>query len=92
MYEASEAALCTLQYTQGRVETCPGAPCPFWEAFGSADGGACVFERVEFEIARRPDVGRLLLELRTSLDAPAHEPGERTLFHRLRNGDRARRD
>lgn len=90
MADAPEAKLCTLQYAQGRVETCPEAACPFWEVFRNASGGACAFERVDFEIAQRPDVARLLLELRTSLDAPRADPGERRLFHRLRSGGRSR--
>jgi hypothetical protein len=44
---ATEAGvLCRLQYAEGRIETCPGPGCPFWEGGGGALPGRCMIERL----------------------------------------------
>ena len=55
--------LCTIELiAAGHADRCPGADCAFWQ-----DG--CVLARVEHELDARPEVARLLLELRHELEA-----------------------
>ena len=55
--------LCTIELVaEGHAERCPGEACAFWQ-----DG--CVLGRVESELAGRPEVAALLLELRRELEA-----------------------
>ncbi len=54
--------LCTLELVaEGHAERCPGAECSFWE-----DG--CLMARVEDQLAGRPELAALLLDLRRRLD------------------------
>jgi hypothetical protein len=57
------STLCDLHLARGDREECPGTDCAFWE-----DGG-CVFERVKFEFAARPDVAGWLLGIRRELES-----------------------
>ncbi len=54
--------LCTIEMiADGHAERCTGERCAFWQ-----DG--CVLARVESELAGRPEVAGLLLELRRELE------------------------
>jgi hypothetical protein len=55
---------CGLEALLGREAPCPGDPCPFWRA---EDG--CVFDKAGPELAGRPDVASLLLDVRNRLAA-----------------------
>ena len=75
-----EQRLCKLQYEVGRVETCPGARCPFWEST------SCVVDGVD--VAGRSDLAEWLLRIRTSLDRARMHDDEREarrLFYRVLN-------
>ena len=72
--------LCTLQYTVGRVEPCPGAACPFWEG----EQGACVLAPVRPELDGRPALAQHLLGLRRELEGASARSGW-PLFYRLLN-------
>ncbi len=64
---ASEQPLtCRLQSALGRVETCPGAACAFWDR-DTRLGGHCAID--ELDLAGRPDLAEWLLRLRTQFDA-----------------------
>ena len=79
---------CTLQYSVGRIEECPGAMCPFWDE----QSAACIFHPVEAELLRSPALAEHLLELRRELDRRRHDrPGEeqRSLFSLLLNEEPA---
>lgn len=55
--------LCTIELiAEGHAERCPGAECVFWE-----DG--CALARVETALDARPEVARILLDLRRELEA-----------------------
>jgi hypothetical protein len=55
--------LCTLELiAQGRAARCHGETCAFWER-------GCVLDRIEAELAWRPEVAQLLLDLRRALEA-----------------------
>jgi hypothetical protein len=56
-----EPILCQLQYAAGRVEDCPGEPCPFW-----ADA-RCVVAGLRADLDSNPDLAHLLLDLRSDL-------------------------
>jgi hypothetical protein len=58
---------CALEAATGRSVPCPEEACPFWEPGGAALPGACVLERVRVEVTGRPDLARLLLEVRERL-------------------------
>lgn len=79
--------LCRLQDAAGRVETCPGESCPFWDPAQ----GACIFVPLAADLSGRPDLAQYLLELRRTLDetpaSPADEGGK-ALFYRLRDRKR----
>lgn len=75
--------LCTIELiAEGRARRCPGEPCSFWER-------GCVLARIEAELAWRPEVAQLLLDLRRELEAghvvELHEA--RSRFARLLNED-----
>jgi hypothetical protein len=74
-----EPELCRLQDAVGRVETCPGSRCPFW------DDEACMFRAVGPDVFERPDVAQHLLELRTALqeEGPGSAGPARRLFYLL---------
>jgi hypothetical protein len=77
---AMEQRLCRLQYEVGRVETCPGAPCPFWES------GSCVVDGLD--VSGRLDLAAWLLRIRSSLDRARMREDEqeaRRLFYRVLN-------
>lgn len=55
--------LCTLALVaDGRAERCPGEECAFWER-------GCALTRIEYELEGRPEVARLLLDLRRELES-----------------------
>lgn len=55
--------LCTLELVaEGHAERCPGEGCAFWES-------GCALVRVETELSGRPEVARLLLDLRREIEA-----------------------
>jgi hypothetical protein len=61
--EAEHRPLCTIELiADGHASRCPGAACAFWDS-------GCVLSRVELELDSRPDVARLLLDLRFELEA-----------------------
>lgn len=86
---SAPARLCALQDAAGRVETCPGARCPFWEEGGAALEAGCGIERLALDLAR-PGLAQALLEERFVLDRARN--GEeaapvRSLFYRLSAAD-----
>jgi hypothetical protein len=55
--------LCTIALVaEGHAERCPGEECAFWEK-------GCALARVETQLEGRPDVARLLLDLRREIEA-----------------------
>ena len=75
--------LCTIELiAEGHAERCPGEACAFWDR-------GCVLARVEADLDGRPEVARLLLDLRRELDAGREvELAEaRTRFAHLLNED-----
>lgn len=55
--------LCTIELiADGHAQRCPGDECAFWEQ-------GCVLTRIEYELEGRPDVARLLVDLRRELEA-----------------------
>ena len=76
--------LCTIELiAEGHAERCPGEECGFWER-------GCVLSRAESEIAGRPEVAGLLLDLRRQLDAgrPVEiEAARRRFSHLLDEAD-----
>ena len=57
--------LCTIELIAGvEASRCPDGRCAFWER-------GCILERVESELEERPDVARLLLEVRLALESGA---------------------
>jgi hypothetical protein len=61
--EREHRPLCTIEMiAQGHAERCPGEACAFWER-------GCVLSRIEMELESRPEVVRLLLDLRGELEA-----------------------
>jgi hypothetical protein len=75
-----EQRLCRLQYEVGRVETCPGARCPFWQST------SCVVDGVD--VAGRSDLATWLLGIRGSLERAWMRDDDREarrLFYRALN-------
>jgi len=61
--ETGHRPLCTIELiAEGHASRCPGAGCAFWDS-------GCVLSRVELELDSRPEVARLLLDLRWELEA-----------------------
>jgi hypothetical protein len=61
--EQEHRRLCTIEMiAQGHAERCPGEACSFWER-------GCVLTRIELALENRPEVARLLLDLRGELEA-----------------------
>ena len=57
--------LCTIELIAGSEATrCPAERCAFWDR-------GCVLARVESELEARPDVARLLLDVRRALESAA---------------------
>jgi hypothetical protein len=55
--------LCTIELiAEGHADRCPGEECAFWDR-------GCVLTRIEAELDGRPEVARLLLDLRRELEA-----------------------
>lgn len=55
--------LCTIQLMAERhAERCTGADCAFWE-------NGCALARIEVELGGRPEVARLLLDLRREIES-----------------------
>ena len=55
--------LCTIELiAEGHAERCPGEACVFWEH-------GCALTRIEYELEGRPDVARLLVDLRRELES-----------------------
>jgi hypothetical protein len=55
--------LCTIALVaEGHSERCPGETCAFWEH-------GCALQRVEAELAGRPEVAQLLLDLRREIES-----------------------
>lgn len=60
---AEHRPLCTIELiAEGHAERCPGEECAFWER-------GCVLTRVEAELDGRPEVAKILLDLRRELEA-----------------------
>ncbi len=61
-HEDAHRPLCTIALiAEGHAERCPGAECAFWE-------NGCALTRVETELDGRPEVARLLLDLRREIE------------------------
>jgi hypothetical protein len=74
---AMEERLCRLQYEVGRVETCPGGRCPFWQSTSCAVDGV--------DVAGRSDLATWLLGIRGSLERALMRDDQREarrLFYR----------
>ena len=75
--------LCTIELiAEGHAERCPGEECAFWDR-------GCVLSRVEYELEGRPEVARLLLDLRRELETgrPVEVQEARSRFAHLLNED-----
>jgi hypothetical protein len=60
---AEHVPLCTIELiAEGHAGRCPGEACVFWE-------GGCALARVETALDGRPEVARILLDLRRALEA-----------------------
>lgn len=60
---AEHRQLCTIELiAEGHAERCPGEQCVFWEH-------GCALTRIEYELEGRPDVARLLTDLRRELES-----------------------
>jgi hypothetical protein len=61
--EGVHRQLCTIALiAEGHAERCPGAECAFWEK-------GCALARIETELDHRPEVARLLLDLRREIES-----------------------
>jgi hypothetical protein len=73
---------CRIRESLGRVEACPGEPCPFW------DRGACALEALD--LRSRPELAEFLSELRGELesarDVEDAAGARRRFFQRLNAG------
>ena len=77
--------LCTIELiAEGHAERCPGELCPFWER-------GCALARIEYELEGRPDVARLLVDLRREIERGREVEVEelRSHFAHLLNEDEA---
>jgi hypothetical protein len=59
-----DTMLCLLSAAAGHAEACPGPACVFWEEGGAVAPAGCALERLGLELSRRPELTRVLLELR----------------------------
>jgi hypothetical protein len=87
MHDRSEnehRPLCTIELiAEGHATRCPGDECAFWDC-------GCALARVEAELDSRPEVARLLLDLRGELEAGRVvelEQARSTLAHILTEGE-----
>ena len=61
--EGVHRQLCAIELiAEGHAERCPGTECPFWE-------NGCALARIEAELDGRPEVARLLLDLRREIES-----------------------
>lgn len=79
-----EAVSCTLEEAVGRVESCPGVTCPFWDPRSAT----CIFHGVEPELLSSPELSGHLLSLRRSLES-YRAATERSRLSRLLNDEEA---
>lgn len=56
---------CHLHAALGETEACPEGACPFW--LDDRRGGSCLIEELDVD-ARRPDIARVLLDVRRGLE------------------------
>jgi hypothetical protein len=78
--------LCRLQYAAGRIESCPGPDCPFWEEGGAVLPAGCMLERLGVDLERHPEIAHALLQTRRKLAQAVTDEDEdeaRSLFYRL---------
>src|SRR5262245_31850106 len=80
MHEEAHRPLCTIELiAEGHAERCPGEECAFWER-------GCALARVEGQLGGRPEVARVLLDLRREIEsgrAVAVEEAHTRLSHIL---------
>jgi len=77
--------LCTIELiAEGHAERCPGEECAFWDH-------GCALTRIEYELDGRPEVARLLVDLRRELESGREVEVEQlhTQFAHLLNEDEA---
>ena len=77
--------LCTIELiAEGHADRCPGETCAFWEH-------GCALTRIEYELEGRPDVARVLVDLRREIESGREvEIGAlRSRFAHLLNEDEA---
>jgi hypothetical protein len=78
--ETEHRPFCTIELiAEGHAARCPGEECAFWDR-------GCALTRVEAELDGRPEVARLLLDLRGELEAGCAvelEQARSTLAHIL---------
>lgn len=77
--------LCTIELiAEGHADRCPGEECAFWE-------NGCALARIQYELDGRPDVARMLVDLRRELEAGREIEVDdlRSRFARLLNEDEA---
>jgi hypothetical protein len=68
MYAESDPRLCLIeQVAEGEASECPGESCAYWQK-------GCVLDRVEHQLAGRPDVAGLLLAMRRMLEREGPRP------------------
>lgn len=77
-----QTTVCRMKESLGRLEACPGEPCPFWER------GGCAFEALD--LRGRPELAEFLSELRAELESikGSEDAGatRRFFFQRLNAG------
>ena len=57
--------LCTIEFIAGdEASRCPAEKCAFWDQ-------GCILARIEMELEGRPEVARMLIDLRRRLEAAA---------------------
>jgi hypothetical protein len=55
--------MCQIQDALGRAESCPGAPCPFW------DDDRCAVAGLRADLGTSPGLPEFLLRIRNELGA-----------------------
>lgn len=81
--DAEHRPLCLIELiAEGHAARCPGEACPFWDR-------GCAIARIEAVLDGRPEVARLLLDLRGELETgrAVELEGARSTFARLPNED-----
>lgn len=88
MNASAESRPCRIEQSLGRNEFCPGASCPLWEQGGGANGGGCLFDRLD--LAGRRDLAVWLHDLREKLDTLGEPDAEaRRIFYERLNAGRS---